>query len=242
MDEQTSDTEVAIPSQEDLVPLMTREDLVPQKFREAYADLADHLKFSSEDILHKKFQYTMVDERLRLSFWREMERCIKSGRQMAMTRIANGVCTLDTLYKKIEQPDKLAWIIQPVVQYETRTSALLNVAVRRYDEIVNMPITEYKKVTVGVADDGQPIKEYRQEVNLNKARLVLDVVKHLEERVKGLAVAKSVVVNENAPQNAKVEAFDMDKIEAKLSELRGKIDNNAPDVIDAECVEVKNEG
>ena len=241
MDEPSSNKEVALPTQEDLVPIMTREDLIPPKFREAYEQLADYLKFASEDTLRKKFRYSMIDERLRISFWRELERAIKGNHKMAMTRICNGCCSLETLYDKISSPDKLAWIIQPIVPYETRTQTLLNVGVRRYEEVINMPITEYKKVTVGVDDSGQPIREYREEVNLNKARLVLDVVKHLEERVKGLAVAKSVVVNENAPANAKVESFDMDKIEAKLSELRGKIENKAPEVVDAECVEVDND-
>lgn len=230
--------------------LMEREDLIPEKIRVAYSELPDHLRGISEAELRNTHNYTVTDERLRVSFWRQVTECTKSGKQIVAKKIFTGICSEPYFYQKyLTNPNKIAWMLQPVMPYEARTDALLNLAVSRYEEIINMDITTTKKTIVGIDDDGKPKHEYIKQIDVKKAELLLKTINVIEDRVKGMATQKSVNINETAPAGAKVEAMDMKEVEKKIASLqRLERDGIIPapkgedaTIVDAVCVEVNNE-
>ena len=77
--------------------------------------------------------------------------------------------------------------------------------------------------------------ELSREIDVAKAKLVLDTLAKLEDRVKGTAIQKSVSITDNKPDGASVEDLDMDAIEARLKELRAKAGGVA---IETECKEI----
>lgn len=216
--------------------LMEREDLIPEKIRLRYSELPEELKYLTEQELRNNHTYTVTDERLRVAFWREIQKSMKTGKHLIAKRVFSGICSEPYFYNKFLRNDrKLAWMLQPITPYESATSALLNMAVGRYEEIINMDITTIKKTAVRVDDDGKPVFEYLPQIDPAKANLLINVITKLEDRVKGMAIQKSISVKENAPSD-KVVDMNMEALDKKLEELR-KLSGTkkAETIVDVTC-------
>lgn len=217
--------------------LMEREDLIPEKIRLRYAALPEELKYQTEQELRNHHTYTVTDERLRVAFWREVQKCMSTGKHLITKRVISGICSEPYFYQKFLTNDmKLAWMLQPIIPYETRTDAMLNLAVGRYQEILDMEITSIKKTIVKLDDDGKPVYDYIKQVDPAKANLLISTIQKLEDRVKGMAIQKNVTVKETGKAGEKVEGMDMSAIDKKLEELRKLTDSKT---IEAEVIDVK---
>jgi len=230
--------ETIIQENQCVVPLLEREDLLPNKIRERYAELPEELKYVTENELKERYKVTLTDERLRVSFWREVQKSMKTGKCITSKRIFSGICSEPYFYTKFLRHDlKLAWMLQPVMPYEAATNALLSMAIGRYEEIINMDITTMKKTCIGTDDDGKPVFDYIKQIDVSKARLLMDTVTKLEDRVKGMAIQKNITVTEKAPQEGQMETMDMKAINEKLESLRkatGEAIATTCEVVDAQ--------
>ena len=219
------------------VDIMDRDDIIPDKVREEYANLPEELKYKSEEELRNTGKIRRLDESLRMAFWRELQVSLNTKKKMIAKRVYVGLCSEQHFYRIIKTPERLAWITSPVIPYENRTEALLTMAVSRYEEILNMPITSKKMVITGVNEDGKPVKELSEEIDPFKAKLLMETIKNLEERVKGLSVQRQVTVHEKPDADGNVKDLtDMSKVDERIKELESKLGVPKDTVIEAEVV------
>jgi len=215
------------------IPLMEREDIVPEKIRQYYSELPEELVYASEEDLRKTGKIRLLDERLRSGFWRELQIALNTKKKIKSKRIYTGLCSEQHFYRIISVPERLAWITQPVIPYEARTDALLTLAVGRYEEVLNMPITSKKRVVTGLDDNGKITYGIEEVIDPFRAKLLMDTIKNLEERVKGLSVQRQVTLHEKSSDSQPVD-LSMDEINKRLSEVNSKLGITADkgDVID----------
>lgn len=223
------------------VTIVGNDALIPEKLRDAINNLDPDLAYLDETELKGRYNYTVLDERLRQAFWRSVEETNRTGKKIEVKKMLRGVCTEPTFYNKfLKNPLRIAWMLSPVIRYESQISALLNMGLSRYQEIIQMDITSNKKIPVMKKDEetGEEKMGFTivNEVDVSKAKLVLDTISKLEDRVKGTPVQKSITVKESKGEGA-VEEWDMDKINSELEELRKKA-GGEPKVIEAECKEI----
>ncbi len=213
----------------------------------AFNAIDEKLKYMTEIELRNKFSYTTTDERIKQRLWTLIANHLKDGKPIVSKRIYAGVCSDNYFYNRLlVMPHKLAFLTHPVEEYEVKASALLNMAVSRYEEILSMDIKSMKKFPTTKGEDGKMQYEYREEIDVAKAKLLLETIANIENRVKGTSVSKVVSVHETAPKGAKVEEFDIKKINERILELEhGLSATNIDDgsiSIEADYVEVENGG
>jgi hypothetical protein len=179
---------------------------------------------------------------LRQAFWKAANQCSIDKKPIVVKKMLRGVCTESTFYNKfLKNKLRVAWMLSPVIRYESQIEALLNMGLGRYQEILEMDITSNKKVPVMKKDEetGEEKMGFTivNEVDVSKAKLVLDTISKLEDRVKGTPVQKSVTVKEMAKAEGDVQDWDMDKVEQELQELKQKL-GDQPVTIEAESREI----
>lgn len=151
---------------------------------------------------------------LRVSFWREFERVAWRGEKtVTPASVFGGICGETFFYNKVLKDQGLvAWMIRPVQGYQREMEAILHRCTERLWELIDLPI-----------------KNSKGQVDPRVAKIVLDVIGQVENRVKGMAIqrteAKSLSVNvvTRSKLNAKmetVEALDqrIKQLEAELNE------------------------
>lgn len=203
------------------------EKRMPESIRNAIDSLPADLQYAEESELKSKHNYSVTDERIRQAFWKAVARTNKTGAVLMVSTMLRGVCTDTYFYNKfLKNPLRVAWMLSPVIRYESQVEALLSMALTRYHEVIEMDITSSKKVPI-IKVNPETGKEtvgftVVTEIDVAKAKLVLDTLAKLEDRVKGTAIQKSVSITDTKPEGASVEDLDMDAIEDRLKELRAK--------------------
>lgn len=212
-------------------PLMEREDIMPARLRNAYAKLPDDLKYTTEGELRKNPKVTILDERLRSAFWREVQIALNTKKAIQQNRIHCNICSETHFYRIVANPVKFAWITQPIMAYETRTEALLTLAVGRYEEILNMDIMTKKKVISGMDDNGKTEYEVKDVVDPFRAKLLMDTINKLEDRVKGVSVQRNITIHESTPKQID-SARSMDEINEQLKLLSDTVGSVNGELLD----------
>jgi len=216
-------------------PLMQREDILPDSIINQYAELPEDLKYSSEEEIRQKHRILPMDEQIRSAFWREMQVCLRVKKRLNLKHVYTGLCSEVHFHRIVRQPHRLAWITTPVVAYEARTDSLLTLAIGRYEEILNMDIKQKKRVITGADEDGKAIYGIEEVIDPFRAKLLMETIKNLEERVKGLSVQRQHHIHEkNKAENTDVSALGMDEVNKKLAEVQAKlgIHKEEGDIID----------
>lgn len=165
----------------------------------------------------KGFKITETLDALRDSFWMEYERALQQRRKMIACNIYFDICGEVFFHRTINVPEKLAYIITPIVKYEARLHTLLRTtAIDTLRDIMSVPLTD---------EDG---------FNTEIARLKLAAIKQLEDRVKGMPVQKTETKSVNVTLTNPDDLKDIDKRIAEIEkELTGKL---VQDVIEGEVV------
>jgi hypothetical protein len=127
---------------------------------------------------------------------------------MVQTNVFRGVCEEGTWFKTLKNPMKCAFIFRPLVEYQKAMETLLTIGINRVHEILHMPIYDDKT--------GKP--------DARIAGIVLQAVKQVEDRVKGMAVQrifeKQERVSSRAPTPTSLSDIDS-KIKMLEAELGG---------------------
>ena len=84
-----------------------------------------------------------------------------------------------------------------------------------------MDITTPRKQFCGYGDDGKEKFEYRNVVDPIKAKVLLDAINKLEDRVKGSAVQRTV--NVNAKTETEPVEYDINSINDSINQLKAKL-------------------
>ncbi len=177
--------------------------------RRAVVSVPTHLIFLSERELFRKINPTPLDYALRVSFWREYERIMLNGGSELMTAasVCNGICTPNQFYNLLKKPERVAWMIKPKQSYQKEMEAILSRGTERLWELMELPI---------YSQDGKPSADI--------ARIVLQAIKQVEDRVKGMAVQRSMTVTANVQSSQAMRSIEsMEEINARIKQLEGVI-------------------
>jgi hypothetical protein len=191
--------------------------------KRAISEIPEDLLYLSEEALRNKLNPSIKYYEVKRSFWEEYTLAHDRGVNMRNWRIYDGKYSKTFFYKIfLKNKTLLAWIISPMVQYEDRVSAALDRSLERYDELINMDITSTKKIKDPSAETGYRIVT---ETDPKKALVLLQVIKNLEDRVKGTAVQRQVSVTTSEPsgQGIKSATINKEAIDKRLQELETKL-------------------
>ena len=176
----------------------------------------------SELELRKMVNPTVQLYEIKRSFWKEMDKVDATGNRFVATNVYTDLMSKASFYDFIKNPKKLAWVLSPMVKYELKTKAILDKLTDRYEELVNMEITTTKRKK---NSDGE-WEEY-EEVDPRKALVLLQVIKNVEDRVKGLAIQKQITIKATEPNTGSA-SLDMNTVNEKLKELEEKLGDVGP--------------
>ena len=193
------------------------------KIKECIEAIPERIRLMTEERLRKEVDPNIKLYEVKRAFWEEITRAQGSGRRMIVARVYSGKMGKESFYDMIKDPYKMAWITNPLTTYEDRTQAALDKVTERYDELINMPITSSRK-TKDKDENGNDI--WIEEVDPKKALVLLQVIRNLEDRIKGTAVQRQVSIHSNRPTDSNgVESgtLDMDAVNKKLIELENKL-------------------
>jgi hypothetical protein len=112
-----------------------RPDELAEKFRKERRDKNGKLIYNKE---------TEIEEKLRISFWREYDRAAGRGHPMNMERICSGVCHIQQFQKVITNSYRLAYICTPPDDYVTTMQELLTIGLDQLRDIILLPHVDDK--------------------------------------------------------------------------------------------------
>lgn len=185
-----------------------------EELRAKAMNLPPHLLAQHESELEKyiKDVGTQTIEQIRLSFWDEYTLACDNGTKMRMKAVYARVCSREYFYKAIiNDSEAFAYILHPPKDYMLKMRGLLELAQRRLEEILKLPIVNKK----GVAD----------------TRLIGEIVKIavlVDNRVKGAVVQKIQVdqTSKNLHLHSGYEApKDHRQIESELASVQKQIED-----------------
>jgi hypothetical protein len=83
-----------------------------------------------------------TDNRLRLAFWLEYDRAQMNAKRMEMLSVYTGICTKQYFFSKyLLHPGKVAWLLCPPADYETKMAEGLSFATDQMRQILEMDHT-----------------------------------------------------------------------------------------------------
>lgn len=196
----------------------------PDSLREAVEAIPQELYQLEEETLKKRVNPTFKHYEVKKRFWKELERCHKLGdiATFVMAKCYKDILPKTSFERFIRNPEKMAWLTSPLIAYEDLTNAALLKATERYEELLSIDIKTIKKRK----DDNGDWEEY-EDICPKKAKLLLDVIKNLEDRVNGLAVQRQISINTKDEGKDKTYEFNMESVEGKLKELEEQLDGKA---------------
>lgn len=198
--------------------------LVAKEIMDGLAAIPHQLVDLSEAELKAQCRPSSIDYALKTSFWREYAKCEQSGGTFNARDVYGGITSVGYWRNHVlKNHFKLAWITRPAQVYEREVEALLYRGTERLWELMDMDIMN---------DDGF--------VDTRRGALLLETIKMVEQRAKGLAVQRVQALNVNVDANKpkKIEAVDIDarirELEAQLRSLPEAIDVRSEDgILDA---------
>lgn len=202
------------------------------KLKESIESIPQELYSLTEKSLRDRISPDIKMYELKRAFWEELWFAQENSRTMRVWRIYDGKVSKQYFYQDIlPNREKMAWLTSPLTGYEDKTKAALDMVTERYNELIGMDITTTKRIK---GNDGE--WKTVTETDPKKALVLLQVIKNLEDRIKGTAIQRQVNVNTGSPsgQGAKSVALDMKAVEDRLAELEGEMgktnigENNGP--------------
>lgn len=149
-------------------------NLVGGQFREMVLALPPEIDELSETELKLHCKPTTTDYSLRASLWRAYDDAVRYERKsINQTEIFGGICSVAYWYRAIKVPEKVAWMIRPQQAYAREMEAILTRGTQRLWEIIDMDI-----------------KDKDDKIDVKRARLLLEAVQEVGNRVKGMAVQR----------------------------------------------------
>lgn len=143
----------------------------------------------SEDELRELVKPSQTDYALRVAFWNEVRLSEQDKILIKPYRIYQGICSYANWHQNVlSVPAKLAWLLQPLRNYEKCLEPLLAVMVERYWEIIQLPIYDEKG-----------------SVQVSSAKLILQLGKQIEDRLLGSSVQRIASQTMQVPAKPKDE-------------------------------------
>lgn len=208
-------------------------NLVPEAVQNAIMRLPESYVDRSEGelrtiFLERNWAPETIDDRLRIMFWKEYERAQTNLNKMHMSHVYMGICSRDYFYVVLQNKERVAWLLCPPIDYMIAAEEALIYGINQLRDILSL---SHRTVTGGIDQKAAQVK--------------VEIVKLLDNRVKGAVVQTTKNLNVNVHANAdKKEAprtdADLDKrlqeLEQSLKELGASSTINNNDIEDAEVL------
>lgn len=186
-------------------------NMAPKTLSDAIRDCPPSLLMLSEQELKGELRElgqepTLAVHRLRIAFWNEYSTAQAEKRKMSMHQIYGKVCGESTWFKIMRHlPGHLAWILCPPPEYVNAAEAALLLGIDQLHDILSQPHLD----KLGGLD-------------AKKASVKVEIVKFLDQRVKGAVVQKTQ--NLHAHLNAKGSQVpeaprSLEEVERRMREL-----------------------
>lgn len=195
--------------------LQTLIDLLPQEL----------LNLPEED-LRPRVRPTLLQERLRVSFWKEYNAAKdRSASAMNINRVSGGLCSRPYFHDVVSDQVKLAWLLCPPVDY------LLAV-----EEAVNYGVEELRKILSLSHIDGEG------KINASLIGKKIKILELLDNRLKGIPIQRieqksmHAFVHKNDANSDPTAVESLEEIQKRIQALEQKKYSN---IQDAELVEVE---
>lgn len=203
--------------------------LVSKEFADAIDNIAPAVCELSEPELKSMVKPTPLDYALKTSFWREFQKADAAGGVVTSRDVYGGIAT--PVYFRnhvLKNQFKVAWLCRPTQIYEKEIEALLTRGTERLWEIIDMDIYN---------DEGR--------IDVKRGQLVLDTIKMVEQRARGLAIQRVQSVNLNIEgQKPRMVVGPNDDIDKRIAELESEIKRlpSKQEAIDVEVAGADKEG
>lgn len=190
-------------------------NITPSTVSEAIERIPDDLFEMTEKRLRKEADVGEIEEKLRISFWREYDQAQTAKRNIHVTNVHKGVCTQMHFYKKIiTNPLKLTYILTPPQEYALELEEMIAVGFRHLREIMDLPLYTPKGF-----------------VDARVAEVKLKIFESVMNRAKGALVykteSKNLNVNVDAasqvPNGADGKVITPQELDQRLNEIRALI-------------------
>lgn len=202
----------------------------PELFELDEANLYDALKKS-------KRTPTATDNRIRLAFWNEYNRCLASGRhEMDPFYIFSGICVRNYFYNQyLMQPHRVAWMMCMPVSYEVSAREALSYGMERMRQYLSIdPTYVDAKGNVGV--------------NTRLMELQAKIVTMLDNRIHGAATQrieqKSLSINVSDKKiGMELEGKTIAELDHSIKQIEAKLSKNVTEqVVEVEDKVIEVEG
>lgn len=187
-------------------------NLVPDAVASAIMRLPEDYVDQDEGALRIAFQArewapSVLDDRIRFSFWKEYDSAQSNIRQMIMTHVYYGLCSRESFYLLIQNKQRVAWMVCPPADYMLSAEEALTYGLEQLRDILSRPHVSM----VGTVD-------------AKAAGVKLEIVKMLDARVKGAIIQTTRNLNVNMNANKPVvNAPKIEDIDQKIKELEDQL-------------------
>ena len=173
-----------------------------QKIPPEYLDMTDNE-------LENMFDIPRNDRMLRISFWREVDRCLeKQELRVNLTKVYEGVMTRPNFYHLIQNPARLAYMLRPPKGYVEQANDIIYQGTERLREALDAKL---------VYPNGH--------LDAKATKVVLDIVAYFENRVKGTMTQKVKLEAERkgGPTTVNIMNVEAGDLEKQLREVKEKL-------------------
>jgi hypothetical protein len=141
---------------------------------------------------HKKYDVSEIDDAIRIAFW-EQYQASTSGegppRGMNISYVYSQVMTREGFYGGfLKDQYRVAYMLRPPVEYTYRLKGMLDLGLRRFHQILKLPLTRHKTFYNKAGEIVQ-----HEEVDTALVANIIRIVALLDNRVKGSVAQKLLI-------------------------------------------------
>lgn len=187
---------------------------LPHYMIESLEAMPDHIRDRSPAEIEKTVAPDITLRRLKLAFWAELERAYRTNTKFNPASIYRGITTASFFRNKVVNSSyRLLYIVTPSTSYNLVMEEMLHAGLQFERELLSTPHVD-------------------QEGNFDHklAKLKLDLVNNVKNRIKGLPVARTENVNHDFKHSSDSQQ-SMKDIDARIRELE-KLEASSGDDIE----------
>jgi hypothetical protein len=193
--------------------------LLPEAAQNYVKDIPEGVWNLSLGELVREAKPSLELRKLRIAFWLEYERAVRTEMPMNMTSICKGLMGVQTLYKSVlAKPHAAVYLMTPPEDYRVQMEEMLQLALEEERKILELPAV---KKTTYVNKNGDPIVS--EVVDTGVASIKHKIRESLQNRLHGMPVQRTHNVNKNVESKdggeKRLEDMGEDELQKYVAEL-----------------------
>lgn len=169
-------------------------NMVKGKFRDHIGSVPEELRELNQAELRKLKKPEALTTQLRLRFWYAYDEACFSGKKINMNTVTKGICEPMMFMKHIKDQRNLAFILCPIVNYETQVHDFLETSLFKMREGLDKIEIESSKDLLAVL---KVYEVFDKRVNGDYKQTIKKEVKHIEEKRDSREIRDQIGNNKN---------------------------------------------